>query len=51
VAAKKKAGRRSAERPDKREGSSWDWVFAPRKRGDLVQQFTLFRIWFSRSAY
>jgi predicted RNA-binding protein with PUA-like domain len=24
----------AAGRPDKREGSAWDWVFAPRKRGE-----------------
>lgn len=34
MAAKKKAGRSSAARPDQREGTSWDWVFAPRKSGE-----------------
>lgn len=30
----KKAGRPAAARPDRREGGSWDWVFAPRQRGE-----------------
>jgi predicted RNA-binding protein with PUA-like domain len=34
VPAKKKAGRRAAVPPDKREGGSWDWVFAPRRSGE-----------------
>ena len=34
MAAKKKTGRPSAARPARREGSAWDWVFAPRKRAE-----------------
>jgi predicted RNA-binding protein with PUA-like domain len=34
VAASKNTGRPSAARPGKREGGSWDWVFAPRRSGE-----------------
>ncbi len=34
MAPRKKTGRPSAARRDKREGSSWDWVFAPRRSGE-----------------
>lgn len=34
MAAREKTGRPAAAPPDRREGGSWDWVFAPRKRGE-----------------
>ena len=34
MAARKKVGRPPAARPDRREGGSWDWVFASRRSGE-----------------